>query len=61
MEFLESADTKLVCSDLSSKLNMIGWYNVPVDHISVWDNDIFKDWKEEAIQIHHDTTCSSLG
>ncbi len=42
MAFLESADAKLVCSDLSSKLNMMGWYNIPVDHISVWDNDILK-------------------
>jgi len=39
MEFLESANAKLVCSDLSSKLNLIGWYNIPVDHISTWDND----------------------
>ena len=35
MAFLESADAKLVCSDLSSSLNMRGWYNVLVDHISV--------------------------
>ncbi len=33
--FLESADAKLVCSDLSSKLNMTGWYNIPLDHLSV--------------------------
>ncbi len=42
MEFLESADAKLVCSDLSSKLNLMGWYNIPVDHISAWDDDILK-------------------
>ena len=27
--FLDSADAKLVCSDLSSKLNLMGWYNIP--------------------------------
>ena len=42
MKFLESADAKLVCSDLSSKLNLTGWYNVPVDHISFWDNETLK-------------------
>ena len=46
MGFLESADAKLVCSDLSSKLNMMGWYNLSVDHISVWDNDILKTGKK---------------
>jgi flavorubredoxin len=34
MAFLESADAKLVCSDLSSKLNLTGWYNIQADHIS---------------------------
>lgn len=29
MEFLKSPNVKLVCSDLSSKLNLTGWYNVP--------------------------------
>jgi flavorubredoxin len=59
MEFLESADAKLVCSDLSSKLNMMGWYNVPVDHISVWDNDILKIGKKRQFKfimtphVHH--------
>jgi len=42
MKFLESANAKLVCSDLSSKLNLTGWYNVPVDHISFWDNETLK-------------------
>jgi flavorubredoxin len=42
MEFLESANAKLICSDLSSKLNLMGWYNIPVDHISTWDNDILR-------------------
>jgi flavorubredoxin len=45
MEFLESADAKLVCSDLSSRLNLMGWYNIPLDHISTWDNDTLKTGK----------------
>ncbi len=58
MEFLESANAKLVCSDLSSKLNMMGWYNVPVDHLSVWDNDILKTSKRQfrfimTPHVHH--------
>ena len=40
--FLESADAKLVCSDLSSKLNLTGWYNIPVDHVTFWDNETLK-------------------
>jgi flavorubredoxin len=35
MEFLDSADAKLVCSDLSSKLNMMGWYNIPTGQSNV--------------------------
>jgi flavorubredoxin len=58
MAFLESADAKLVCSDLSSRLNMMGWYNVPVDHLSVWDNDILKTGKRQfkfimTSHVHH--------
>jgi flavorubredoxin len=58
MEFLKSANAKLVCSDLSSKLNMMGWYNVPVDHLSVWDNDILKTGKRQfrfimTPHVHH--------
>lgn len=58
MEFLESADAKLVCSDLSSKLNLMGWYNIPVDHISTWDNDILKIGKKQfkfimTPHVHH--------
>ena len=45
MEFLKSPKVKLVCSDLSSKLNLTGWYNVPCDHISFWDNEILKTGK----------------
>jgi flavorubredoxin len=45
MEFLKSPRVKLVCSDLSSKLNLTGWYNVPTDHISFWDNEVLKTGK----------------
>jgi hypothetical protein len=42
MAVLDSADARLVCSDLSSTLNLTGWYNVPSDHISFWDNETLK-------------------
>jgi len=42
MEFLQAPRVRLVCSDLSSKLNLTGWYNVPVNHISFWDNETLK-------------------
>lgn len=45
MEFLQAPRVKLVCSDLSSKLNLTGWHNVPADHISFWDNEILKTGK----------------
>ena len=45
MAFLDSANAKLVCSDLSSKLNLTGWHDVPVDHISFWDNEILSTGK----------------
>lgn len=45
MEFLKSPRVKLVCSDLSSKLNLTGWFNVPTDHISFWDNEVLKTGK----------------
>ena len=37
---------------------MMGWYNVPVDHISVWDNDILKTGKRQfkfimTPHVHH--------
>jgi flavorubredoxin len=58
MKFLESADAKLICSDLSSKLNLTGWYNVPVDHISFWDNETLKTGKRHfrfimTPHVHH--------
>jgi flavorubredoxin len=58
MAFLNSANAKLVCSDLSSKLNLTGWYNVPVDHISFWDNEVLKTGKRQfrfimTPHVHH--------
>jgi len=58
MEFLKSPKAKLVCSDLSSKLNLTGWYNVPCDHISVWDNEALKTGKRNfrfimTPHVHH--------
>src|SRR5919198_4227680 len=45
MEFLKAPKAKLLCSDLSSKLNLVGWYNVPTDHVSFWDNEVLKTGK----------------
>lgn len=58
MAFLDSADAKLVCSDLSSKLNLTGWYNIPTDHISFWDNEVLKTGKKSfkfimTPHVHH--------
>jgi flavorubredoxin len=58
MAFLESADAKLVCSDLSSKLNLAGWNGIPTDHISFWDNEILKTGKRQfrfimTPHVHH--------
>src|SRR5919109_3504240 len=58
MAFLESANARLVCSDLSSKLNLTGWYNVPADHISFWDNEMLKTGKKQfrfimTPHVHH--------
>lgn len=46
MEFLQSPNARLVCSDLSSKLNLTGWYNIPVDHLSFWDGEVLKTGKK---------------
>ncbi|MDQ2684970.1 MAG: hypothetical protein M3Y25_03880 [Thermoproteota archaeon] len=46
MEFLKSPKSKLVCSDLSSKLNLTGWHNIPVDHVSFWDGEVLKTGKK---------------
>jgi flavorubredoxin len=58
MAFLDSADARLVCSDLSSKLNMTGWYNIPCDHISFWDNEVLKTGRKSfkfimTPHVHH--------
>ncbi len=58
MGFLESAYAKLVCSDLSSKLKMMGWYNIPLDHIAVWEIEILKTGKRQfkyimTPHVHH--------
>ena len=45
MEFLRAPNTKLVCSELSSKLNLTGWYNIPSDHVSFWENETLKTGK----------------
>src|SRR5919206_854608 len=58
MAFLDSADARLVCSDLSSKLNLTGWHDVPVDHISFWDSEVLKTGKRRfkfimTPHVHH--------
>jgi len=45
MAFLNSSGVKLLCSDLSSKLNLTGWYNIPADHISFWEGETLKTGK----------------
>jgi flavorubredoxin len=71
MEFLKCPKAKLVCSDLSSKLNLVGWHNVPTDHLSFWDNEVLKTGKRilrfimtphvhhwDSMMIFEDTTRS---
>jgi flavorubredoxin len=58
MEFLKSPKARLVCSDLSSKWNLTGWYNMPVDHISFWDGKVLKTRKKSlrfimTPHVHH--------
>ncbi|MDQ2684898.1 MAG: hypothetical protein M3Y25_03520 [Thermoproteota archaeon] len=58
MQFLKSPKARLVCSDLSSKLNLTGWYNIPVDHISFWDGEVLKTGKKSlkfimTPHVHH--------
>ena len=58
MDFLRAPRAKLVCSDLSSKLNLMGWLNVPADHISFWDNEALKVGKRSfkfimTPHVHH--------
>jgi flavorubredoxin len=42
MDFLKAPKSRLVCGELTSRLNLSGWNNVPVDHISFWENEILK-------------------
>ena len=44
MEFLQAPNAKLICSELSSKLNLMGW-KMPIDHISFWENESLKTGK----------------
>jgi flavorubredoxin len=58
MEFLKAPKAKLLCSDLSSKLNLRGWHSVPADHISFWDNGVLNTGKRElrfilTPHVHH--------
>jgi flavorubredoxin len=58
MAFLNSKNVRLLCSDLSSKLNLTGWLNIPSDHISFWDNEIMKIGKKQlrfimTPHVHH--------
>jgi flavorubredoxin len=46
MDFLKAPKTRLLCSELTSKLNLSGWNNVPVDHISFWENETLKTGKK---------------
>lgn len=39
MQILKTSDSRLVCSEPSSGLNLMGWYNIPSDHISFWENE----------------------
>ena len=58
MGFLKAPKAKLVCSDLSSKLNITGWQNMPLDHISFWDNEVLETGKKRfkfimTPHVHH--------
>ncbi|HEX2013935.1 MAG TPA: FprA family A-type flavoprotein [Nitrososphaera sp.] len=45
MEILKAPRARLLCSDLSSKLNLMGWHGVPADHISFWEDETLKTGK----------------
>jgi flavorubredoxin len=56
MAFLDSA--KLVCSDLSSKLNLAGWHGMSAEHVSFWDNETLNTGKRQfrfimTPHVHH--------
>lgn len=45
MKFVKAPRAKLICSDLSSKLNLMGWYEIPTNHISFWDSEVLNTGK----------------
>jgi flavorubredoxin len=58
MDFLKAPKAKLICSDLSSKLNLMGWQGIPLDHLSFWDNQVLKTGKRSfrfimTPHVHH--------
>src|ERR671922_390519 len=58
MGFLKAPNARLVCSELSSRLNLTGWFNVPIDHISFWENEMLKTGKRSfkfimTPHVHH--------
>jgi flavorubredoxin len=58
MDFLKAPKARLVCGELTSRLNLSGWNNVPVDHISFWENEILKTGKRRfrfimTPHVHH--------
>jgi flavorubredoxin len=59
MEFLKPPKAKLLCSNLSSKLNLRGWLSVPADHISFWDNEVLNTGKRELRFVM--PPCTPLG
>ena len=58
MSFLKAPNSRLICSELSSRLNLTGWFNVPIDHISFWENEMLKTGKRSfkfimTPHVHH--------
>ena len=58
MAFLKAPKARLICSDLSSKLNLTGWDAIEADHISFWDNEVLKTGKRRlrfimTPHVHH--------
>jgi flavorubredoxin len=58
MQFLESPRAKLVCSRLSSSLNLEGWFNLPKEHIAMWEGETLSIGKKSlrfimTPHVHH--------
>ncbi len=58
MNFLEYPNANLVCSRLSSVLNLQGWLGVPKPHIAVWEGDTISLGKKKirffmTPHVHH--------